>query len=264
MPKTDARLAALAVALALAAAPARALDRFEIQVYQADINEPGQVGLEVHTNFTGSGARDPAFPGEIPPDRTARLTLEPAIGVTSWLELGGYFQTFLAPGNAVRYGGVKLRAKLVAPPVLGDHFFLGVNFELARLAPGVEAQPWANEIRPFVGYDDGLFLVDLNPIVTWDLEGPDTLRPAFEPALKLAVNTQRGFAIGIEWYAELGFFDAITPLRDQAHYAFGVVDLVPPRGRAASPWEVNLAVGAGIGHAADQQLIVKTIVGRSF
>ena len=74
------RLALSALLAALAAAPARpaALDRFEIQVYGPDLQEPGHLGLELHSNYTIEGEKTPAYPGEIPPDGTARFT------VTSW------------------------------------------------------------------------------------------------------------------------------------------------------------------------------------
>jgi hypothetical protein len=255
---------AAALVAALAAPPAAAFDRFEIQVYEPEINEPGQVGLEVHTNFTASGSRERSPTGVIPPDHTGRMTFEPALGVTPWLELGAYLQTFMAPASGVRFGGTKLRAKLVAPPPLGEHTFLGLNVEVGRVPSTVDEAGWANEFRPFLGWSDGLWLVDANPIFGYTLSGKDKFRVDLEPAAKVALNTQLGFAVGAEWYADLGFVDAILRLRDQAHYLFGVVDVVPARGRPASPWEVNLAVGAGIGHAADQHLIVKTIVGRSF
>jgi hypothetical protein len=78
------------------------LDRFEIQVYQAEINDPGQVGLETHLNLTARGDRQAAYPGEIPPHHAFRLTVEPAVGVTRWLELGAYLQSLTAPGQGVR------------------------------------------------------------------------------------------------------------------------------------------------------------------
>ena len=222
------------------------------------------MSLEIHTNYTARGAREPAFAGQIPPHGTARLTLEPAVGVTPWLELGAYLQTFAAPANGVRYGGVKARAKLVAPRLLGEHFFLGLNVEVGRVPSEVEETGWSNELRPFLGYDDGYVLLDVNPIVGYALSGPDAFRPDFGPAAKVAVNTQLGFAVGVEWYAEFGFLNDLRPLREQAHYLFGVVDLAPPHGRSPSRWELNVAVGGGLGGAADQQLIVKTIVGTSF
>jgi len=255
----------LAALLACAAGlPAAAIDRFEIQVYEAGINEPGHFGLELHSNFTARGSRTPAYPGEIPPWHTARFTLEPAVGVTSWLELGAYLQVFDAPAHGFQYAGSKVRAKLVAPKLLGEHFFLGLNVEVGRLVKEVEQDQWANELRPFLGWQDGWLLVDVNPIIGYALSGKDSFRPVFEPAAKVAVNTQLGFAVGAEYYAELGFIDDLLPAREQSHYLFGVVDLVAAHGRPSSEWEINLAVGGGISGPTDQQLIVKTIIGRSF
>lgn len=254
-----------APALLLAAAPlaAAALDRFEIQVYQAEVNEPGRFGLEVHANYTLEGETVPAWPSEVPPDQVFRLTFEPALGVTRWLELGGYLQTFVAPAGGLQYGGFKLRAKMVAPREEGDRFFYGVNVEVGRVPSSVEEYGWANEIRPILGWSDGTWLLDLNPIFGYALSGPQAFRVDLEPAAKVAWNTQAGFAVGVEWYAELGYLDALLPLSEQSHYLFAVLDLVPARGQAEGPWELNLAVGAGLG-AADQKAVVKAIAGRSF
>src|SRR6266568_4397187 len=67
--------------LALAAAEARAQDRFEIQVYDAQTAPPGGFGLETHLNHVFADV-----------DET-HLTFEPHLGVAPWLEVGGYFQT---------------------------------------------------------------------------------------------------------------------------------------------------------------------------
>lgn len=257
------RLLAAAL-LALWAARAAAFDRFEIQVYQPEIAAPGRFGLELHTNYTVGGRKEPAYEGEIPPWHTARFTLEPALGVTPWLELGAYLQLLDAPGTSLRYAGSKVRAKLVGPQPFGEGSFLGVNVELARVPAEVEQDEWTSEIRPFIGWEGKWLLLDVNPILGYAWSGKDAFRIELEPAAKVAFNTQLGFAVGVEYYADLGFVDAILPLDEQAHYIFGVLDVVEPHGRPSSPWEINLAVGGGITHGADQQLIVKTIIGRSF
>ncbi len=253
----------LAVLLAAVPAAAAAFDRFEIQVYQADVNEPGRFGLEVHANYTAQGETAPAWPGEVPPDGVFRLTFEPALGVTRWLELGGYLQTFVGPGGGLEYGGVKLRAKLVGPRQEERGVFYGVNVEVGRVPVSVEEQGWANEIRPILGWNDDTWLLDLNPIFGYALSGPDRFRVALEPAAKVAWNSQAGFALGAEWYGELGYADALLPLAEQSHYLFAVLDLVPARGQPEGPWELNLGVGFGLG-AADQKVTVKAIVGRGF
>ncbi|HET9554700.1 MAG TPA: hypothetical protein VFP50_17165 [Anaeromyxobacteraceae bacterium] len=265
--------------LALAALPlgAGALDRFEIQVYTAEINDPGQLGLEVHLNFTPRGLSTPEYPGAIPPDRVGRMTLEPAIGVTEWLELGAYLQLAAAPGGDYRYGGNKLRAKLVLPEriqhELGLPVFLGLNAEVGRIPSAFEQWGWANEFRPIIGWRNDTFLVSVNPIFGYALTGPEKFKPEFEPAAKLAWDTGRRVALGVEYYAGLGpMFEGFLPAREQEHLVLGVLDLVPPReaegaekaAAAAGEWELNVGVGAGLTRSTGQHLVVKAIVGRSF
>ncbi len=275
------RSGVVAVLLALAAAwpiPGAALDRFEIQVYQADINAPGQLGLELHLNYTFTGVDRPEYPGQVPPDQVGRLTLEPAVGVTEWLELGAYLQFMLAPGGDARFGGTKVRAKLVVPESvqqrLGIPVFLGLNVELGRVPASVEQAGWANEFRPIVGWKDHRWLLVANPIFGYALSGPDRFRVDLEPCAKVAFDTQLGFAVGAEYYAGLGYIGSgFLPVRDQEHLLLGAVDLVAPaRGRDvpagspahASPWELNVALGGALTAATGQHFIAKAIVGRSF
>jgi hypothetical protein len=265
-------LAALALALASAwAAPARAVDRFEIQVYEADINAPGQVGLEAHLNYTVRGTRAPEWAGQIPPYHAGRLTLEPAVGVTEWLELGAYLQLLAAPGGERRFAGWKARAKLVVPERLSGHLMLGLNVELSDVPSSVEQDRWANELRPILGWKDGRWLVSVNPILGWALTGKDRLRPDLEPCGKIAWDTRLGFSVGAEYYASLGFANDLLPASDQEHLLLAVVDYVPrtPEPPAGSPvhageWELNVGLGGALTRAPGPHLLAKAIVGRSF
>ncbi len=252
-----------AALLAAAAAPARAVDLFEIQVYEADVDPPGRFGLEVHANYTFSGRATPDYPGEIPPDRAGRVTFEPSYGVADWLELGAYLQTFTAPGVGARYGGNKVRAKLVVPPRAGLPVLLGLNLELGRVPTSVDPQGWANEFRPILGWTDGTWLVSVNPIFGYALTGPDRFRVELEPAGKVAWNTGRGFSLGAEYYAALGYANAILPLREQEHLLLAAFDLAAPKDEPSTGWELNVGVGAGLTRATPQHAIVKLIVGRS-
>jgi hypothetical protein len=254
---------------------AAALDRFEIQVYEGEANAAGQASLELHLNFTPSGSRSAGHPGEVPPDRVARMTVEPAFGVTRWLELGAYLQFMLAPGGDARFGGSKLRAKLTLPDeareALGP-FFLGLNAEVGKVPVAVEKEGWANEFRPIAGVRSGRWLVSLNPILGYPLSGPDRFKVEFEPCGKVSWNTQRGFAVGAEYYASLGAVaDGLSPVGDQEHLLFAVVDLEEPvragpeaADRRESAWELNVGVGAGLTRGTPQHVLVKAIVGRAF
>lgn len=261
---------ALGAASAVIAPSAHALDLFEIQVYQSEVNRPGQMALEVHTNHTFRGQRQVEWEGHVPADRATRLTLEPAIGVTEWLELGLYFQTLHAPGAGARYGGMKLRAKMVVPERISGRAMLGLNIEVGRVPRAVEVDGWANELRPIIGYKDGHVLLSFNPIIGYAFTGSDRFRLHVEPALKGWVNTQLGFAVGAEYYAGLGLLDrGFMPVRDQEHLALLAFDLAEKANATkdeddAGEWELNVAFGRGFGPSTAQEWLLKTIVGKSF
>jgi hypothetical protein len=258
-----------AVLAASAPVPARAMDKFEIQVYEPEVNDPGQFALEAHINYTPGGRRVPEYPGEVPPDRVGRLTFEPALGVTRWFELGAYFQTMLEPDGRARYAGFKLRGKFVLPRQPSPWFF-GINIEIGNVPHAVEADGWANEFRPIVGYYDGHWLFDINPIFGYALSGPDRFRPDLEPAGKIAYNTQLGCGLGVEYYASLGLVDrGFLPLGRQDHLVFATFDLMEPAGAVdheeeGGEWELNLGLGRALTDATPQQWIIKAIVGYGF
>jgi hypothetical protein len=260
-------LAATTSAVALATpTEARALDKFEIQVYQADINEPGHFGLELHTNYTFSGHAVPSYDGETPPNHALRLTLEPAVGITDFLELGAYLQFMHTPYAGTQWGGTKVRAKFVVPERAHLPIFLGVNFEIGRVPVAAEQDGWANEIRPIIGWTNGYFLFDVNPIFGYALTGPDAFRPEFEPAFKAGWNTQLGFMLGAEYYAGLGRFDqGFLPRTDQEHLLFATFDLAQPvNAKSDDGWELNAGIGHGLTDATPQHWVFKMIVGHAF
>jgi hypothetical protein len=271
MPAARALAAAAALATAVAPWPAAAIDRFEIQVYQSDINEPGQFGIETHLNYTFQGTKEPEFEGQVPPWHAFRVTLEPAIGVTEWLELGAYLQFMTAPGGVAQFGGWKLRGKFVVPERIAGPWMLGLNVELSRVPVAVEQEPWGTEFRPILGWHEGRWLVSVNPIFGFSLTGPDAFRADLEPCAKVAFDTRLGFSIGAEYYTSLGFADDLLPRGEQEHLLFAVFDLVPraPKGPVGSPahaseWELNLGIGGALTDAPGPHVLVKAIVGRSF
>jgi hypothetical protein len=258
------RIAALAP-LVFAAMPTWAMDKFEIQVYQGEHNDPGQASAELHSNYTIVGHQQEAYPGETPPDGVLRLTLEPALGVTRWLELGAYLQAMVVPDSGLQFGGWKLRAKFVVPEGLRLPVVLGINVEIGRVPRSVEEEGWANEFRPIIGLPLGRFTFTFNPLFGFALTGPEAGKPDFEPAFKAKWNTNLGFAVGLEHYAALGRFDqGFVDPHQQDHLTFAALDLEPAEDQRASPWEVNLAVGRSLTDATPQRWLVKAIVGRGF
>ena len=255
----------LAVAVTGFAYPSLGMDKFEIQVYQGEHNDPWQPSIELHSNYTPVGHSERAYAAETPPDRALRFTLEPALGITDYLEFGAYLQTMVTPAEGVQFGGWKLRAKFVVPERAQWPVVLGINVELGRVPAHVEAAGWANEFRPIIGVELGRLGMFFNPIFGFGLTGEEKFKPDFEPAFKAKWNTNRGFALGAEYFASLGRFDkGFDAVSQQEHLAFVVFDLEPPVGAAPSAWELNVAVGRSLTEATPQKWVMKAIVGRAF
>jgi len=259
-----ARHAALAAALLWALPAGAGVDPFEIQVYGPDLNEPGQFSLELHLNYAWGGSTAPAYPGQAPLSQAGHYSLEAAVGVLEWLDLGAYLLTFSAPDFGYQYGGWKVRAKMVVPRRLTGAFFFGLNVEVGRVPLSVDSAAWGTEFRPILGWSDDWLYVAVNPILGFALDGPDAFRVEFGPCAKLEVNTQLWFGVGLEYYSSMGFLDALPPASQFQQILFAVLDLMPPKGGEESPWELNFGVGRALTAATPQQWEVKAIVGRSF
>lgn len=178
--------AAAGAVLALAAPAARAIDPFEIQVYDGSINAPGAAGIELHANTVISGRRT-APPPELPPHRQSHFTLEPALGILAWWELGAYLQTTLQGDGSHRLAGGKLRSKFMRPTAAPDRLRAGVNLESARLPQAYDADRWGAEVRPIVGWTaaQGRIALAFNPNLDISLAGltghPPSIRRSAPP-----------------------------------------------------------------------------------
>lgn len=240
------------------ASRAGAVDPFEIQVYEGDINHAGQFGLELHSNYTAAGRSSADFSGEAVPQGLLRLTLEPSLALTSWWELGAYLQTATAVGDpAAHWAGFKLRSKFIAPTARTTPFVLGLNFEIGRGVAVLGTADWDIEVRPIIAWFRGRWGLAVNPIVGWAVTGPRHAAPDLEPAVKVRVDLGQRVAAGVEYYAELGVLSAPKAWHDQEHYLYAVADV---RGL---PFDLNVGLGRGL-TAASQDWIIKAIFGRGF
>ena len=234
---------------------ARAVDPFEIQVYDGTANAPGAPGLELHLNTVPDG-RKTAQPPELAPNHQTHLTLEPSLGIEPWWELGGYLQSSLSGEGKLSYAGVKLRSKLVTPKGWLGSFRLGLNLELSRLPQAYDRGRWGGEARPIVAFEDARWLLVANPILELSLAGPEaSAGPSFAPAAMAKFKLLGVVALGLEYYADFGPLSAPAPLPEQQQYLFEAVDLL-----AVPHWELNLGVGEGFTHESNA-LTLKAIVG---
>lgn len=253
------RSVALAALVLVAAAPAWAVDPFEIQVYDGSINQRGEAGLELHGNFTAQGRTTPDYMGELPPDKLLRLTVEPSFGLLEWWELGAYLQFAFDPGApAGHWAGFKLRSKWVVPQRHTGPFLLGVNLELARGVQRFGGPYWDTELRPILAWGHGRWLLAFNPILGWTLNGPDgRAAPELEPAAKVRFDAGHHVGVGVEYYAGLGPLSDVAAPSRQEHVLYATGDLID------GPIELNLGVGRGLTSASDDWTM-KAIVGFAF
>ena len=251
-------VASIAVAGSLLGGPARAVDIFEIQVYQGDINDAGQAGVELHTNFVARGRATAEFDGEEIPDRSLRFTLEPSYGVLPFWELGAYLQLETAPSRGrAQFGGFKLRSKFVLPRGRTGPFILGLNLEVGRGVAALGTLGWDSEVRPIIAWERGRWFVAVNPILGWALSGDASAAPAFEPCAKVRFDTHRRVAVGLEYYAGLGRLTDLPAPRQQQHVVYLAGDLL------GGPIELNVGLGRGLSAVTDAWTL-KVIVGKTF
>jgi hypothetical protein len=252
---------ALYAALALMMWPlgAHAQDRFEIQVYDSQIAPPGGVGLEVHVNHVAAGTHD-VENGEAPTDRQTHLTFEPHLGLTPWCELGAYFQAGFDADGTARWAGFKGRFKARLPRRYArDIIGLAVNLELSDVPARYESNVLGSEIRPVIDFAWRRLYASINPILDIDLEGKLAGRPQLQPAAKVAITAMPNLAFGLEYYSAFGAVTGFSPLSQQTHQLYAVVDVA----HVISPKlavDVNFGAGYNLADNGDRW-VVKAIVG---
>ena len=242
----------------LAARDARAVDPFEVQVYDGTANTPGTPGLELHVNRVFDGVKT-AAPPALPMHQRTHMTLEPSMGLTEFLELGGYLQTALRPDGTFDYAGAKARAKFVLPDSGVAHLRLGVNLELSFLPQRYDPSRVGSEVRAIIAWENDRWLLALNPIVGVPLGTPErALGPTFEPAAMAKVKLFSTIAVGAEYYSGVGPIGKPLPWREQEHYLYEAVDVI-----SFDAVEINAGIGEGLTNGSNA-LVAKVILGYSF
>jgi hypothetical protein len=247
---------ASALGLLLMAAPAHAVDPFEIQVYDGTANAPGEPGLELHVNTVPIGLTTAPAP-EYPQNHQTHFTFEPSLGLFSWWEIGGYFQMALRGDQSFDYAGVKLRNKFVTPPTWDRHWRLGLNIEFSILPEGYDRSRWGNEIRPIVAWENEHFAFAVDPIIDTSLASPSlSSGPTFEPCFMAVYKLHETVSFGIEDYANYGpFKGGFLPFQQEEHYVFEVFNVL-----SVKHVELNFGVGEGL-TSGSNRLVFKMILG---
>lgn len=226
----------------LLASVAHAQDAFEIQVYDIDTAQEGEVGVELHMNhhLIDNAANE------------THTTFEPHYGIRDWLELGGYLQASEARGDRPEFAGVKLRLKARVPHrYWNERIGLAINGELSIVPSQFEPNVYGSEIRPVAELREGHWFAAINPIIATDLGGSLAGHPQLEPCAKLSYLVNGSTFVGIEGYGAFGPIDNLGS--EKVERGFVVVDY---KQRA-----FDIEVGVGITHGSADHPIGKLIFG---
>jgi hypothetical protein len=223
----------------------------EIQVYTAEIAPQGVFNLTLHTNFTPQGIRTPAFPGAVTANHSLNGVPEWAYGVKPWFEAGLYMPLY-SVDRTTGFGldGFKLRSLFVVPHAEDSRFFYGTNFEFSINAKRWNTSRFSSEVRPIVGVRFGDVDVVFNPILDTEYDGFRNLE--FVPALRVALNLSKVWAVAAEEYDDFGPIHGFLPGNQQVHQIWGVID-------RNGKLNIEAGVGAGLTDASDK-LTLKLIL----
>jgi hypothetical protein len=236
-----------------------AQDNYEIQVYPAETLEPDRTMVELHTNYTFTGSRDPVPAGERSPVHTFHETIEITHGFTPWFETGFYIFTSAGGGYGAQWVGDHIRPRIRVPESWHWPVVVSLSAEIGYQRAVYSADTWTLELRPIIDQTVGRWYWSFNPTLDRSLRGPGTSQGlVFSPNVKVGYDFTKRLNAGLEYYGSLGPVDGFDPVRRQQHQLGPAVDL-----NVGPDWEVNFGVLSGLTDSTDR-LIVKMILGRRF
>jgi hypothetical protein len=226
----------------------------EIQVYDAEIAEPGKFNLMLHNNFVARGRKTPEFPDGLVPDHSFNSVPEFAYGVTDWFEAGLYFPVYsVSKNHGLTFDSAKVRALFVSPHAAERVFFYGANFEFSYNTKYWDTARFSSELRPIIGWHVHSLDFIFNPILDTAYDGFKHIE--FAPATRIAYNFSSKWAVAVEEYADLGSLGGFHSTSDQMHQIFAVLD--------HNTKIVNIEFGVGFGlTSASDKLTFKLMLSR--
>jgi hypothetical protein len=239
--------------------PAKAALIDEIQVYDGEINQPGEFGLEIHLNATPNGSAIENFNRERLSDRGVRVTPEFTYGLTKTFELGFYLPMIYTPQYGFEVAGYKPRLKWM-PLQSGENnpWSLGVNLEYAQLKTGMDESNKSAEARFIAAWESKDWLFAFNPILDKKLSKNKDETPDLNIYGSALLQHEGLFkSMGLEYYQTLGPYRNFLPSNEQAKQLFLVGNTHIEHG-FLKDWDIHF--GAGYGWDSADRFTVKMIV----
>ncbi|HLW72221.1 MAG TPA: hypothetical protein VKS22_16545 [Candidatus Binataceae bacterium] len=247
----------VAAAILLIAAPARAIDFYEIQIYPTETTPPQTLELELHSNSvttaTGAEAHKEIRPYEI------HETVEASYGLTPHIEVGQYLCTAKLDNGNYEYAGSRTKMHFGVAATDDWPIRLGGNIELDYMRRAAEEDPLSLELRPIAEANFGKFTLIANFAFEKPFEGPGTHRGmTLAPSGELTYEVFRWLEPGVEYYGDMGALTHLPGVQRQQHFIVPALNLP-----LLASLELNLGVGIGLTHASNGTFI-KSIVGWQF
>jgi hypothetical protein len=236
---------------------ARAIDFYEIQIYDTDTAPVGQLELELHSNSvttaTGAQAKEAMDVYQV------HETVEGTFGVLRWLEIGQYFCTAVFPADGYQYAGSRSKIHFGIPQTFEWPVQFGGNIELDYMRRQAEENPMTLELRPIIGGSYGRFRLVANLALEKPFRGPQTHDGfQFDPSGEVVFQLNKWVAPAVEYYGDMGPIQPLPSLQDQQHFIVPALNFyLLPR------LELNFGVGVGLTNASEG-VFVKSIVGWTF
>jgi hypothetical protein len=253
-----AAICAIPLVLLLCGVPALAQDNYEIQVYGSDTVTPGATMVELHSNFTVDGSKQPEN-GVLPTNHALHETLEITHGFTDWFETGFYVFTSARSGNGWQWVGDHIRPRVRAPERWRWPVGVSLSAEFGYQQRQFSEDTWSLELRPIVDKKLGPWYLAFNPTFDRSLHGANYDKGwEFSPNFKFSYDLNKAVSAGLEYYGSLGPVGNFDPIGEQQQQILPAIDL-----NVSPNWEVNFGAGVGVTRGTDH-LLVKLILGYRF
>jgi hypothetical protein len=236
---------------------ARAIDFYEIQIYDTDTAPVGHLTLELHSNSATTAT------GELAKSQMdvyqVHETVEATFGVLRWLEIGQYFCTAVFPADGYQYSGSRSKIHFGSPQTFDWPVQFGGNIELDYMRRQAETNPLTLELRPIMGASYKGFRLVANLALEKPFRGPQTHDGfQFDPSGEVVYKLDKWVSPAVEYYGDMGPIQPLASLQQQQHF------IVPALNFNFLPQlELNLGVGVGLTNASEG-LFIKSIVGWTF
>ena len=237
---------------------AKAQDNYEIQVYGSETIDPGHTMVELHSNFTFQGTKNPTD-GTWPTNHQEHETIEITHGFNDWFEIGFYIFTAEQNGLGIDWVGDHIRPRVRVPPRW--HWPVGVSIsqEIGYQRRQFSVDTWTYELRPIVDKQIGKWYFSFNPTFDKSIHGETASQGfVFSPNVKISYDFTKKITGGLEYYGSLGPVTGFYSIAQQQQQFFPAIDL-----NLSPKWEVNFGVGVGVTQSTDH-LIAKMILGYRF